>query len=582
MSSRRSVGAALSAWALSVTAAAGALLALGAGHAQAATPIPAHVFAPYFEAYSNDSPAQWSAQSGAKYLTMAFLQTPSKGSCTPTWNGSTSTPVDSSVYGSDIATIRSRGGDVIPSFGGYSADHGGTDIADSCTSVASIAAAYEKVVTTYDVTRIDLDIEDKSLTNSAGITRRNQAVAQVEAWAAANGRTVQLSYTLPSTTSGLDSGGTKVLNDAVANGARADVANIMTFDYYDGASHEMATDTETAATGLYGLLARIYPSKSSAQLWGMIGITEMIGIDDYGAAETFTTADAATVLKWTQSKGISTLSYWALERDNGGCVGTKGSDTCSGVAQSTWFFSNAFEPFTSGSQAGDDFSVSVTPAADSANPGGSLSATVATAVASGSAESVTLSASGAPAGVTVGLSPKSVTSGASSTLSVAVAADATPGAYPITITGTASSGSHSAVYTLTVNSGTGPGGRSYEAEAATLGGSARVASCPSCSGGQDVSSVGGSGHGTVTFAGVTEPSAGSYTLTVHYLSANKARTATVTVNGTARTVGFPATSGSTVGTATVTVQLRAGANTVAFSGASGSSAQAPGLDRIDV
>ena len=423
MPSQRSLRSALLAL---VTLAASSSLAVpgaGATHAntQSATPIPTHVFAPYFEAYSNDSPAALSAQSGAKYLTMAFIQTPSKGSCTPTWNGSAGTPIDASVYGSDIATIRSRGGDVIPSFGGYSADHGGTDIADSCTNVASIAAAYEKVITTYDVTRLDLDVEDKSLTNSAGITRRDQAVAQVQAWAAANGRTIQFSYTLPSTTSGLDSGGVKVLTDAAANGVRVDVANIMTFDYYDGASHEMATDTETAGTGLVGQLAKIFPSKTSAQLWAMVGITEMIGIDDYGAAETFTTADAGTVLKWAQSKGISTLSFWALERDNGGCVGTKGSDTCSGVAQSTWFFSNAFEPFTSGSPVGNDFSLAVSPASASVAPGGSVSATVGTAVTSGTSENVALTASGAPSGVTVTLSPASVASGATSTLSIAVA-----------------------------------------------------------------------------------------------------------------------------------------------------------------
>jgi hypothetical protein len=45
----------------------------------------------------------------------------------------------------------------------------------------------------------------------------------------------------------------------------------------------------------------------------------MPGIDDYGADETFTEADATTVLNW---------------------------------AQPTWYFSNTFEPFTSGSGGG--------------------------------------------------------------------------------------------------------------------------------------------------------------------------------------------------------------------------------------
>jgi chitinase len=45
-------------------------------------------------------------------------------------------------YASDIASLRAMGRDVIPSFGGYSADHGGTEIADSCTNVNTIAADY--------------------------------------------------------------------------------------------------------------------------------------------------------------------------------------------------------------------------------------------------------------------------------------------------------------------------------------------------------------------------------------------------------------------------------------------------------
>jgi hypothetical protein len=32
--------------------------------------------------------------------------------------------------------------------------------------------------------------------------------------------------------------------------------------------------------------------------------------------------------------------------DNGGCPGTKGAGTCSGIIQPTWFFSHVFELFT--------------------------------------------------------------------------------------------------------------------------------------------------------------------------------------------------------------------------------------------
>ncbi|MGW2485815.1 carbohydrate binding domain-containing protein [Streptomyces sp. NPDC001606] len=436
------------------TLAASAGIALGiGGTAHAATPLPAHVFAPYFESYNGDSPAALAQSSGAKYLTMAFLQADKKGSCTPYWNGDSGKPVDRSVFGADVDTIRSRGGDIIPSLGGYAADNGGTEIADSCTSVDSIAAAYEKIITTYDVSRLDMDVEDNSLTNTAGIDRRNQAIKKVQDWAAANGRSVQFSYTLPTTTTGLADSGLAVLRSAKSAGAKVDVVNIMTFDYYDGATHHMATDTQTAASGLHGQLASLYPNLSDSQLWGMIGVTEMPGVDDYGPAETFTTADATTVYDWAVARGINTLSFWALQRDNGSCPGSPASDTCSGIAQDTWYFTHTFAPFTGGTTTppANDFAVSLSPATASLDPGGSAKATVQTSVTSGSAQSVDLAVSGAPSGVTASLSPSSVTAGGTSTLTVQAGTSAAPGTYTLTVTGTAGSTRHSATLSLTVN-----------------------------------------------------------------------------------------------------------------------------------
>jgi hypothetical protein len=321
----------------------------GSGTAFAATdtPLPAHVFAPYWEQYSGDNALTESQDSGSPYLTAAFLQTASAGSCTVYWDGDTSQPVSDSAYESEFASIQADGGNVIPSFGGAAADSDGTDIADSCTSVSAIAQAYENVITTYNVPRLDLDIEQNSLTDTAGIDRRNEAVAQVESWAAANGRTIQFSYTMPTNPTGLTSSEISILQNAISVGATVNVVNIMTFDYYIGTEQEMATDTESAGEALESELASLYPSDSPAQLWDMVGITEMPGIDDYGSDETFTEADAGTVLAWAESEGVNTLSFWAIERDNGGCPGTGGADDCSGISQPTWYFANTFEPFSS-------------------------------------------------------------------------------------------------------------------------------------------------------------------------------------------------------------------------------------------
>lgn len=63
------------------------------------------------------------------------------------------------------------------------ADGADEEIADSCHSGPAIAAQYEKVVTTYHASRLDLDTKEDSLNNYAGIDRRNQATAMVERWA---------------------------------------------------------------------------------------------------------------------------------------------------------------------------------------------------------------------------------------------------------------------------------------------------------------------------------------------------------------------------------------------------------------
>ena len=309
--------------------------------------LPQHVFAPYVETYDTSAgPAALSRQSGARFLSLAFLQTAQAGSCTAYWNGDTSEPISQASFGSDIAAIQASGGNVIPSFGGYTADTTGTELADSCSSVSSIAQVYESLITTYNVPRIDLDIEGTSLSDTAGINRRNEAVAETEAWAAAHGRSIQFSYTLPTFPTGLPAAELAVLQNAIADGAKIAAVNLLTFDYYIGTEQNMVTDTESAASALVGQLQTLYPGEPSGQLWHMVGVTEMPGIDDFGPDETFTKAQALAILLWADRMGIGTLSFWALQRDNGGCPGTKGAGTCSGITQPTWFFSHVFELFT--------------------------------------------------------------------------------------------------------------------------------------------------------------------------------------------------------------------------------------------
>lgn len=312
----------------------------------ATTPIPAHVFSPYFETWTSDSLTTTAALSGARYFTLAFLETLGKQSCTLAWNGESSRTLGSRAYISDINSLRALGGDVVPSFGGFSADEGGTEIGDSCKDVNKIAAAYEKVIKTYNVSRLDMDVEGQSLGRSAGIDRRNKAIALVQHWAEAHNRPLKISYTLPTSRDGLESDALAVLQNAISNGVRIDIVQPMVFDYYDGQDVDMGHSAITALKGLHGQLASLMPLRTSTNLWALEGATIMNGRDDYPTTiETTLVSDAKQLKAFATSKGMAVLAMWAIQRDNGGCPGNPGSDNCSGIAQHIWAFTKVLKTF---------------------------------------------------------------------------------------------------------------------------------------------------------------------------------------------------------------------------------------------
>ena len=336
---RKRATAALTALAAACTA---ALLTGTASPASAATVSwPAHVFAPYADTWTNNITLGGVASSyGTKFFTIAFVD---GAGCH--WNIG-----EQSALQSQIATLRGQGGDVSISFGGYTSDLNLTEIGDACSSPQAAAAQIESVVTTFGVTHLDFDIEANSLTNSPGITRRNQALTQVRSWANGNGTPLSISFTVPVLPSGLTGDGLNVLNNAVANGFRPDVVNGMAMDY--GTSGiQMGNAADQAVDALAGQVAGALGISTSAA-YGRIGVTPMIGQNDSGG-EVFTLADASNLESYAASRGVALLSYWDQNRDNGGCPGQAGaSGSCSGLRQNTGAFATTFQPFTGGASGG--------------------------------------------------------------------------------------------------------------------------------------------------------------------------------------------------------------------------------------
>ncbi|QMU75767.1 hypothetical protein GXW83_08455 [Streptacidiphilus sp. PB12-B1b] len=309
------------------TAAALPLAALGlllgstpAAHA-ASSAFPAHYAAPYLQISSSDAgdmAADMNA-TGLKDYTLAFL-IPQSG-CTPEWEDDGS---GVGAFTSQINALKAAGGNVIISFGG--ADGG--ELAQTCTSVTSLTAAYANVVNTYGVTRLDFDIEGGVLDDSSANTLRNKALAALQA----ENPAVQIDYTLAVAPNGLPSEELGVLQGAKSAGVNVSTVNLMTMDFGDG--QNALADAESAATDTASQLASLY-GISTAAGYAKEGLTPIAGQNDDN--EVFSQSNASTLESFAAANGVQELSFWEVD----------GYDKPVGYA-----YSKIFNKITGGSSGG--------------------------------------------------------------------------------------------------------------------------------------------------------------------------------------------------------------------------------------
>jgi chitinase len=279
----------------------GSLARAAAGPAAAAgSAFPAHFAAPYLQIASSDAGdmAADEAATGLKYYTLAFL-IPRSG-CTPQWEDDGS---GVGAFAAQISAIQGSGGNVIISSGGAA----GGELAQTCTNVSQLTAAYQNVVNTYGVTRLDFDIEGGVLADTASTARRDQALAALQAQDPA----VQVDFTLAVSPQGLPTGtGSEyaLLHDAKAKGVKVSTVNIMTMDF-GGGSNDLA-DAESAAQGTAGQLASLY-GISTAAAYAMMGLTPIAGTNDDGTF--FSTANAQSLESFAASNGVAELSFWEVD-----------------------------------------------------------------------------------------------------------------------------------------------------------------------------------------------------------------------------------------------------------------------------
>ncbi|HEX4807595.1 MAG TPA: CBM35 domain-containing protein [Bryobacteraceae bacterium] len=124
-----------------------------------------------------------------------------------------------------------------------------------------------------------------------------------------------------------------------------------------------------------------------------------------------------------------------------------------------------------------------------------------------------------------------------------------------------------------------PPSQSYEAEAATLSGTAAVSACPDCSGGAKVGYLGLGANNNVTFNNIHAPRAGIYEMQVDYLTSGPRALLFAVNGGPFITLNVGGGSFNLPASTTVPVALHAGLNTIQFGNPT---SYPPDLDRIVV
>ncbi|MFI6551251.1 carbohydrate binding domain-containing protein [Streptomyces prunicolor] len=287
--------------------------------------------APYlYEGWGDPpSPSTVMSATGIKWFTMAFVL--DSGGCNPSWDGSR--PLTGGVDQTAINQIRAAGGDIVPSFGGWS----GSKLGANCSSASALAGALQKVITAYGLKAIDMDIENSDeFENEAVQAKILTALKTVKA----NNPGLRTIVTFGTSTTGPTYYGNRLIEQAQSINAGIDVFTIMPFDFGGGA--DMYGNTVAAAEGLKTKLKSTF-GWDDATAYSHIGISGMNGLSDQ--SETTTPAIWTQIRDWSNSHHIARLAFWSVNRDRG-CAGGGVVSNCSGISQNTWQFTSITAGFT--------------------------------------------------------------------------------------------------------------------------------------------------------------------------------------------------------------------------------------------
>ncbi len=265
-------------------------------------------------------------QTGQTDFALAFVLADSAGACTPTWGGKTA--INDSTVAASIAEITTAGGSSIVATGGAS----GTYLETAC-SEDELVTAYEAALDAAGSNRLDIDIEQ-----SVTVETVAGALAALQK---ARGTAITLTLPVAGTTQGLADDGIELLKAVEDTGIEVTV-NAMTMNF-DAAGGGWGLAMTKAAAAVKDDMDSIWTDKSDAELYAMLGVTPMIGVNNSGG--TTTTADATYLLSWAAGKNVGFVRFWSVNRDNGNCTDGSVASNCSGISQTTYQFTDQFHDY---------------------------------------------------------------------------------------------------------------------------------------------------------------------------------------------------------------------------------------------
>jgi hypothetical protein len=293
---------------------------------------PAKVFAPYMYAGSGDhfQLTHCDDLTGQKFFTLAFIIADLSNN--PAWYGQI--PMAEDFYTIQITAIRSRGGDVIVSFGG----EGGKELALDATNLAGLEAKYQSVIDHYQFTWLDFDIEGKALSNTEANQRRNTALAGLQA----KNPGLIISYTLPVDPDGIPDDAQKLLADAAKKGVKVHSANLMVMFFGNKFVGKGKPEGQLGIDSAIKAYEQLQKIDSAIQ----VGLCPCLGKNGSND-ELFIEDDARTLKDWAVTqKWVCSLSFWSINRDAGNRLGKHASNTNSEITQKPWAFTSIFKSFT--------------------------------------------------------------------------------------------------------------------------------------------------------------------------------------------------------------------------------------------